>query len=110
MNPKTEFYGNRGITLIRDYVLTSFNNLSTAVPSSKKVTVLNQAYYQDTQTSSVTVWLKGFFAPKRDSLYEFNIVTNGAAMLFISNDSTSANKVNYSYLLNFKPTKLFFYF
>ena len=83
-----------GITLIRDNVTTSFANLTKAIPSSNAQTsIINQASYQDTLTTSVTIWLKGFIYPKKNSIYEFTIVTNGVAALFISNDSSSANKV-----------------
>ena len=36
-----------------------------------------------TQKIDVTIWLKGFFSPKKDSFCEFSINTNGQAQLFI---------------------------
>ena len=89
---KNEYYGNRGINLIRDNVYTA--DLANAVPSANAVnSIVYKAFFQDTQTIDVTIWLKGFFSPKKDSFYEFSINTNGQAQLFISTDSTSANKV-----------------
>lgn len=90
----TEYYGNRGINLIRDNVYTALAGLAAATPSANAQTnVLSQASYTDTQLSNVTVWLKGFFNPKISSNYEFSLVTNGEAQLFVSTDATSANKV-----------------
>ena len=87
-----EYYGNRGINLIRDNFYTA--DLANAVPSANAVnSIVYKAFFQDTQTIDVTIWLKGFFSPKKDSFYEFSINTNGQAQLFISTDSTSANKV-----------------
>ena len=90
---QNEFYGNRGITLIKDQVLTSFINLQTATPSANAASsILNQALYQDTGNSDVTVWLRGFFYPQTSSNYEFTIVTNGNAILMLSNNTSSTNK------------------
>lgn len=87
----TEYYGNRGITLYRDNVYSA--SLASAQPSgSAQMSVLNQASYADTQTTDVTVWLKGFFNPKKSSKYEFSLVTNGQAILYVSTDARSANK------------------
>jgi len=90
----SEYYGNRGISLIRDNVYTDLANLAGATPSANaQKSILNQASYTDIQQSDVTVWLKGFFNPKTSSNYEFSLVTNGEAQLYVSTDATSANKV-----------------
>ena len=86
----SEYIGNRGVTLIKDPVYSS--NLATAIPSSRaKYSEINLASYQISDT--YTVWLKGFLAPKKTSQYEFEIVSYGNSILYISSDSSSANKV-----------------
>jgi hypothetical protein len=91
-----EYYGNRGINLIIDNVFTPFIGLATAIPSgTAQTTINNRAAFFSNQTNNLTVWMIGYFNPKITSIYEFNIVTNGNAILLISNDSTSANKVRY---------------
>ena len=88
-----DYYGGRGISLIRDNVLTSFNNFGSASPSGSAVqSQLNSANFVDSQTVDVTVWLKGFFAPKKSSNYEFNLKTNAPAILYLSDDATSSRK------------------
>ena len=90
----TEYYGNRGVTVFRDNVYTSLSNMATSVPSAQAVkSIMSDTNYTDTQTVDVTIWLKGFISPQKDSLYEFNIVTNGEAVLYISSDSSSSNAV-----------------
>ena len=89
-----EYSGGMGVTVIRDNVYTSSANLASAVPSANAVySYLNDAQFVYNQTTDVTVWLKGFILPSKTSSYEFSITTNGTASLFISTDSTSANKV-----------------
>ena len=94
-NAANEYYGNRGMNLIRDNVFTSYANMATATPSANAVnSVIQNATYTDTQSVDVTIWLKGYFSPQIDSSYEFDLNTNGdAAMIYLSTDSTSANKV-----------------
>ena len=94
-NSANEYYGNRGIKLIRDNVFTSYANMAVATPSGSAVnSVIQNATYTDTQSVDVTIWLKGYFSPQIDSSYEFDLNTNGdAAMIYLSTDSTSANKV-----------------
>lgn len=92
---QNEYYGNRGITVIRDNVLTANSDLATAIPSANAVTsIASLANYTDTQTVDVTIWIKGFISPARTSLYEFSLVSNGNAVLSVSTDATSANQVN----------------
>jgi hypothetical protein len=69
--------------------------MATATPSGSAVnSVIQNATYTDTQSVDVTIWLKGYFSPQIDSSYEFVLNTNGdAAMIYLSTDSTSANKV-----------------
>ena len=96
---QNEYYGNRGITVIRDNVFTTNSSLATALPSANAVTsIASLANYTDTQTVDVTIWMKGFISPARTSLYEFSLVTNAdAAVLYGSTDETSANQVNRIY-------------
>lgn len=89
---QTEFFGNRGINLIVDNVYTPYSNLATASPSPNAVSnVTNQVAFS--ATGPVTVWLKGFISPQKDSNYQFILQTNGAAVLYLSTDATSVNKV-----------------
>jgi hypothetical protein len=90
-----EYYGNRGINLIRENIFTSYESLGTVVPSvnSKKM-ILNQASYIDTDKVDVTIWLQGYFNPKKDSIYEFSLDTNAIEwQIYLSNDTKSENKV-----------------
>ena len=91
---KPEYVGNRGITLIEDGGLyTSSANLSTAQPSSNaQYSELTMASYTASSSGARTIWLKGFLAPGKTSQYKLSLVTNGAAELYLSTDSTSANK------------------
>ena len=96
----TEYAGNRGITLIVDYVYSP--NLTTALPSNNATySEINMASYQATNTGVYTIWLKGFLAPKTASRYEFEIISNGNSALFISKDNTSAKKVKIKNLYHF---------
>jgi len=89
----TDNYGNRGITLLKDSVATTAQNLATAVPSNNAVSmVLDKASFVDSGSTDITVWFKGFIYPRVNSTYEFSVVTNGVAKLFISTDATSANR------------------
>ena len=91
---KTEYYGNRGINFYRDNVYTSYNQFLSAIPSaSSQTNILDSAYYNDTNTIDITIWFIGYFNPKKDSAYQFNLITNGDAQLFLSTDSSSTNKV-----------------
>jgi hypothetical protein len=94
-NNVNEYYGNRGLNLIRDDVFTSLANLVSATPSAGSIkSVIQNTTYNDTHSVDVTIWLEGYFSPQINSLYEFDLNTNGdAAILYISTDSTSANKV-----------------
>ena len=97
---QNEYYGNRGITVIRDNVFTTNSSLATALPSANAVTsIASLANYTDTQTVDVTIWMKGFISPARTSLYEFSLVTNGNAILSVSTDGSSANQVNSCYII-----------
>lgn len=94
MTNKTEYYGNRGINFYRDNVYTSLNILGSSSPSANSINfIANETSYNDTFTSDVTIWFIGFINIKKTSLYEFNLITNGNAELYISSDATSANKV-----------------
>ena len=87
----TEYYGNRGVNLIVENVYSS--DLTTATPSANaNASVINQASYSTSSTDDVTVWLKGFLSPQKDSEYDFTLATNGQAILYGS-DTTSANQV-----------------
>ena len=44
-------------------------------------------------SGDVTVWMKGFLFPRRNSTFKFTYTTNGAAKLFLSTDKNPANKV-----------------
>lgn len=91
---KNEYIGNRGINLIRDNKYTTYSSLSSAIPSTNAISSwLDEARFNDNQTVDVTIWLNGFFTPLKTSIYLFSILTNGPALLYLSNDTTSANKV-----------------
>lgn len=96
-----EHFGNRGITLIKDInVYTPFGSLSTATPSvNNNQSYLDQALFNETHLNGITIWLKGFFHPQKDSAYEFGLETNGEAILYFSNNRTSENKVLDSQIL-----------
>jgi len=90
---KTDFFGNRGINLAIDNVYTPYNSLAASTPSANAYfTVANQTAFFSNETNDKTVWLTGYFSPKIDSLYEFEIVTNGEAVFSFSTDALSANK------------------
>lgn len=91
---KTDYYGNRGINLIRENVYTALGSFATATPGvSAEKSIIYKTDYSDTQLVDVTVWLKGYFSPRIDSAYEFSLITNGEAKLYISTDESAANKV-----------------
>lgn len=88
-----EYYGNRGVTFFRDNLYISPNQFSTATPStSSQSSILDSAFYNDTNTIDVTIWLIGYFNPKKNSAYQFSLDTTGDAHLYLSIDSTSPNK------------------
>jgi hypothetical protein len=92
----TEYPGGRGINLFRDNLLTSFANLASASPSaSAEKSFTDQLAYTDILNNDVTIWFRGFLAPGKSSNYEFQFdsITNGDAVLLLSTDSSSANKV-----------------
>ena len=92
--PLAEYPGGRGINLIRDNILTTFNNLLNAMPSQNaQYSFSDKLSFTDNQYTDVTIWFKGYIAPGKDSNYEFQLVTNGNAILLLSNDSSSSNKV-----------------
>jgi len=92
----TEFIGNRGINLVRDNVNTAFASLGSATPSANAKTIwLDELKYIDTDTTDVTVWMQGFLVVAKDSDYLVSVTTNGAAVVYLSTDSTEANKVSY---------------
>ena len=87
-------YGNRGILLIRDNVLTATNNLTTATPSvAATTTTIYSASYQDPNSVSVTIWLQGYFNPLKSSDYEFQIVTNGYAVLLFGTSASNTTQI-----------------
>ncbi len=91
-----QYPGGRGITVLRDNVLTSFNNLVNVSPSASakaSAQYYDSALYKDSMYRDVTVWLIGYLAPETSSNYQFSLNTNGDAVLLLSNDSTSNNKV-----------------
>jgi hypothetical protein len=90
-----EYIGNRGITLIVDSGISiSSASLATAQPSSSaQYSEIYAASYTASTSGAQTVWLKGFLAPGKTSRYKLSLVTNGAAELYLSTDSTAANKV-----------------
>ncbi len=90
---KNEYYGNRGINLYRDNVYRDLNNLASGPASNATLNITNQLAYIGSKSVDETIWLIGFIYPKTTSLYEFSIVTNGNAVLYISTDASSANKV-----------------
>lgn len=94
-NPSSnEYYGNRGINFIRDDVYTLFANLASVTPSANaRYNITNQMFFNENRPFDSTVWFRGYFKPKISSNYLFSINTNGSAILFVSTDSSSANKV-----------------
>ena len=89
-----EYCGNRGLTLLVDNGYNSLTNLNKITPSANAVhSEINKASFKSNSSSQATVWLKGFLNPGKTSLYEFEVKTNGEAILYLSSDSTSANKV-----------------
>ena len=90
-----EYVGNRGITLIEDSgISTSSANLGTAQPTANaQYSELNMASYTASSSGARTVWFKGFLTPGKTSQYKLSLVSNGAAELYLSTDSTSTNKV-----------------
>jgi hypothetical protein len=93
----SQYPGGRGINLIRENVLTSFANLATVSPSAAaEKSFTDQLAYTDSLNTDITVWFKGYLAPGKNSNYEFQFdsITNGDAILLLSTDATSANKVN----------------
>ena len=89
-----EYIGNRGISLIVDSgIATSSASLASAQPSSSaQYSEIYAASYTASTSGAQTVWLKGFLAPGKTSRYKLSLVTNGVAELYLSTDSTSANK------------------
>lgn len=90
----TGFIGNRGVNMIRDNVNTVFSSLVSAVPSGSAQTIwIDELRYVDPNKTDVTVWMSGFLSIARDSDYLISLTTNGVAVLYLSTDSTEANKV-----------------
>jgi len=89
-----EYPGGRGMVLIRDNILTPFSNLTRVIPSATAtLSYMNMASFTDNQFRDVTIWLRGFLEPGKSSRYEFTLNTNGDAILYLSTDSTSSNKI-----------------
>jgi hypothetical protein len=91
-----EYSGGRGINLLRDNVLTPFANLSSASPSAAaEKSFTDQLTYTDILNVDVTVWFRGFLSPGKSSNYEFQFdsITNANAVLLLSTNDSSANKV-----------------
>ena len=90
----SDYYGNRGISLITDGVFTSLASLQAAAASANAISSeIDRLFYNASTQSDITAWMKGFLLPGKSSMYEFEVVTNGEAILMLSTDSTSANKV-----------------
>ncbi len=90
----SDYYGNRGINLITEYVYTPFASLQTAMASTNAVSTQTDRIYYNTSTNlDITLWMKGYLVPGKSSIYEFEVVTNGEAILMLSTDSKSINKV-----------------
>ncbi len=87
-----QYPGDRGINLYTSKTLTS--SIASSEPPSGQPTYTDQFSFTDNSTSDLTVWFKGFLAPAKTSKYLFEVVTNGQAILRISTDSSSVNKVN----------------
>lgn len=80
--------------MVRDNVNTAYASLATANPSANAQTIwLDQLKYVDPNKTDVTVWMTGFLTIARDSDYFISLSTNGAAILYLSTDSTAANQV-----------------
>jgi len=90
-----EYAGNRGITLIVDAgIATTQSQLAQAVPTANaQYSETQAASYTSTTSGAQTVWLKGFLAPRKTSTYSLSLITNGVGELYLSTDSTAANKV-----------------
>lgn len=65
---------------------------STSPTASAIKFQLNKASFVDNQTVDVTIWMKGFIVPGKSSSYEFSLITNGSAVLYISDGPNAANK------------------
>ena len=79
--------------MLRDNVLTSFASLASSNPSASAQTIwLDELKYVDPNRTDVTVWMDGFLVVARDSEYQLSVSSNGAAILYLSTDSTEANK------------------
>lgn len=90
---QSQFYGNRGINIVSDDVLTSYANLKTAVPgATANFSISSFANYTTTDSVAKTVWISGYLQPAKTSLYEFSVVTNGVAEVYLNVDPT--NKVS----------------
>ena len=102
----SDYYGNRGINLITDSVFTPLASLQTAAPSANAIsTQIDRVFFNTSTQSDITSWMKGFFLPGKSSLYEFEVVSNGEAILMLSTDSTSAKKVFECIFMNFFKLK-----
>jgi len=94
--PESEHYaGNRGVNLIVDNYVTSFNNLQTVQPSSSAQRLIyNNTYYGDSSYSPKTIWFRGYLVPGITSVYQFRLETNGDAILMMNEGLNSTGKVN----------------
>ena len=80
--------------MLRDNVKLSFGSLVSATPSANAQTIwLDELAYIDPNITDVTVWMSGFLTIARDSDYLISLSTNGVATMYLSTDSTEANKI-----------------
>ncbi|CAF0814130.1 unnamed protein product, partial [Brachionus calyciflorus] len=79
------FFGGRGINLVVDDVLTTYENLETLTLSgSANYSVVNEMSVNFNQQNPVTALFKGFFAPEKNGNYDFPVETNGYVKVFLS--------------------------
>lgn len=85
-NVRNYFYGGRGVNVIVDNKLTSFDNLMIDQPSLSAVEyVAKNMSVSLNQADPATVWLKGYFAPLRSGSYDFPIdIDAGYAKVYLS--------------------------
>jgi hypothetical protein len=79
---------------LKENIFTSFASLTSATPSANAEKIwLDEFKYDEQNSTSVTIWMSGFIVIARTSPYLFSVNSNGVAVLYVSTDSTEANKV-----------------
>lgn len=87
----SDYVGNRGMNVVTIKNYTDYSNLDLAVqPINSTPEWIDSANYESSY-APITVWMTGYFAPLISSEYQFSL--NVLGKLYLSNDSSSANKV-----------------